>query len=243
MAFKPDMSTRRGRATLWFASRLVRAVVGVLGRTWRIDIVHGRDVYEQLLAESSPSLLALWHNRVVMGARYLVSRFHRRGRLLATLASESRDGELVTGLMQAWGLQVVRGSTTRGGRRALWGLLRAIRAGRVPVIIPDGPVGPIYEVKDGVLFLSQATGTPIVPLGFAADRAWRVRSWDRLIVPKPFARVSVAFGEPRVVPSKGDGDGDSGAARAVARHETKEAIDEMTRLASAAVGRSFPNAT
>lgn len=241
MALKLDMSTRRGRATLWFATRLLRVIVSVLGRTWRIEIVHGRDVSEHLLAESSPSLLALWHNRIVMGSWYLVSRFQRRGRLLATLASESRDGELVAEMLSAWGLQVVRGSTTRGGRRAMWGLFRAMRAGRLPVIIPDGPVGPIYEVKDGVLFLSQARETPIVPLGFAADRSWRVRSWDRLIVPKPFARVAVAFGDPRVVPSAENGTSDSGEARTVARHETKEAIDEMTRLASEAVGRSFPD--
>ena len=240
MALKLDKSTRRGRIALWLGARLLRAIIGVLGRTWRIEIVHGKDVAEKLLAETTPSLLVLWHNRLIMGSRVLIHRYHRRGRLLATLASESRDGELVTGLMEAWGLEVVRGSTTRGGRRAMWGLFRTLRKGRIPVIIPDGPVGPIYEVKDGVLFLSQSTETPIISVGFATDRAWRVRSWDRLIVPKPFARVAVAFGDPRIVPPATD-DCDSGEARAIARHETKEAIDEMTRLASEAVGQSFPD--
>ena len=236
MAFKPDLATRRGRALLWLAIRLLRLIVGVLGRTWRIDIVEGKDVYERLLADPTPSFLTYWHNQTVIAASFLVRRYHRRGRPLAMLGSESRDGELIVGLARSWGIRVVRGSTTRGGGRALRGLLKAIRAGVSPVVVPDGPVGPIYQVKDGVLFLSQMSEKPIVPLGFAANRAWHIRSWDRLIVPKPFARIAVAFGEPRVVTSNSNAE----TARSNARGQTKESIDRMTRLASEAVGLTFP---
>lgn len=236
MAFKPDLTTRRGRALLWLVISLLRLFLGVLGRTWRFKIVKGKDVYERLLADPSPSLPALWHNRIFIGASFLVRKYHRRGRRLGMLASASRDGDLIAELGRAWGLDVVRGSSTRGGRSAMLGLLRSIRSGASPVVIPDGPVGPVYELKDGILFLSQSSKKPIVPLGFAADRAWRLRSWDRLIIPKPFARVAVAYGEPRVVPAESEGK----EPRAAARRYIKEAMDEMTRMASDAVGAEFP---
>lgn len=229
MGIKLDLETRRGRALHWIAGRLLRLIVGGLGRTWRVEIVGGRDVYDALLRDSSPSLLAFWHNRSVMAASLLPRHVHRRGRRLALLVSQSRDGELLVALARAWDLHLVRGSTTRGGRGALWSLLKAIRSGLSPVVVPDGPTGPVYEVKSGVLLLSQATQTPIVPLGLAADRAWHIRSWDRLIVPKPFARVTMVWGE-RWTVAPGDEVFESD------RRDAKARLDEATRRAEAAFG-------
>ncbi|MDA8016888.1 MAG: lysophospholipid acyltransferase family protein [Thermoanaerobaculia bacterium] len=235
MAIKVDPTTRRGRVLLWLAARLLRVIVGALGRSWRVEVVAGQAVLRGLQTDENPALLAFWHNRSVIAARVLWRQVQRRGRPLALLASESRDGELVAGLARAWGMQLVRGSTTRGGQRAMWGLFKAIRNGASPVVAPDGPLGPMYEVKDGILFLSEASGSPIVPLGFAADRVWRIRSWDRLIVPKPFARVAVALGEPWVVAATGD----EIDARTGPRQRAKDAIDDATRQAEEAVGGSF----
>lgn len=236
MAIKLDQKTRRGRALLWLASRLLRLILGILGRTWRMRLVAGEDVYRRVLAEPSPSLLSFWHNRTVMAAIFLVRRFQRRGLDVALLASQSRDGELVAGVANAWGLRVVRGSATRGGREAMWGLYKAIRAGFSPAVVPDGPTGPVYQVKAGILYLAMTTGTPILPMGFATDRAWRIKSWDRLIIPKPFARVAVVLDDPRPVASKLDGE-----AFQAELHATKELMDRLTLRAEEFVGGTFPD--
>lgn len=240
MAIKLDQNTRRGRALLWLASHLVRLLVGVLGRTWRIRIVCGRSVYDQLIAEPRPVLVSFWHNRVFMAASFLVRRLHRRGVELTLLASQSRDGQLLAGIGDAWGLRIVRGSASRGGTRALWGLYKAIRAGSSPVVAPDGPTGPIYQVKHGVVTLAQTTGTPILPIGFAADRAWRLRSWDRQIVPKPFARVTVTIGE-LVTLSEPSGDEAKDTALVADKEALRQLLDDLTREAEAGVGGSFPD--
>jgi lysophospholipid acyltransferase (LPLAT)-like uncharacterized protein len=101
-------------------------------------------------------------------------------------------------------VEVVRGSSSRGGSTALKQLLRSVRGrGSSPVIVTDGPRGPIYRCKPGLVVLGQMTGAPILPVAGVASSAWRLRSWDRLIVPRPFARLDVAFGEPYPIPRSG----------------------------------------
>ena len=97
------------------------------------------------------------------------------------------------------GYASVRGSTTRGGGRALLGLIRELKNGRTVVLTPDGPRGPVGVFQAGALVAAQRAGVPVVTVAVQVDRAWRLNSWDRFIVPKPFARLSVAFGEPTAV--------------------------------------------
>jgi len=116
------------------------------------------------------------------------------------LASDHRDGEYVTRVLMRLGYGVARGSSTRGGARGLRGLLRAARAGRPLAIIPDGPQGPPELMKPGAVVLAARSGLPLVPIGVGISRAWRLSSWDRFAIPKPFARVHLAYGAPIDVP-------------------------------------------
>jgi len=120
------------------------------------------------------------------------------------MASRSRDGEIEARFLQRFGVEVVRGSTTRGGSEALRALVHALRRGREAVITPDGPRGPAYVVQPGIIALARLTGAPIIPLTFSAAPAWRLKSWDEFLIPKPFARGVVSFGPPLFVPRRAD---------------------------------------
>ena len=189
-----------GSLILGVGAWLLRLIFRVLTRTYRVDIVEGREHLENLWSQPRPVIVSFWHNRVFLAGRFLFESLHHRGIALTLLASQSRDGELVTRVFRPWGIHTVRGSATRGGRQALRGVYRAIvSSGSSPVMIPDGPHGPIYQFKVGVAVLSQMAQAPILPLGFAAERFWRIKSWDRLIIPYPFTRVTVVIGEPQIV--------------------------------------------
>jgi hypothetical protein len=159
---------------------------------------------ESLLA-SGPVVLTLWHDQAFAAARFLHRRLHRGGLALTVIASQSRDGELVARLAAPLGVPVVRGSTSRGGRGAILALYRALAKHRSsPLLLPDGPRGPRHVAKAGAILLAQFGQAPLVPLAFVADRATRLRSWDRMTVPHAWARVAVAIGEPRRVPRQLD---------------------------------------
>ena len=143
-----------------------------------------------LWAARAPVIYAVWHDRLLL-LPYLYG--HRGSRVLA---SRSRDGELVARWIRRFGLEPVRGSSTRGGGEALRLLTRALRSGYEVVVVPDGPKGPREVLKPGVIALARLTGAPIVPMALGASREWRLRSWDEFRIPKPFARCVMRFGEP-----------------------------------------------
>ena len=125
--------------------------------------------------------------------------WHHRDEGIRVLISEHRDGEMIARFAHTLGFETVRGSTTRGGERALLGLSRALQNGEEVAITTDGPRGPARRSQPGALISSARAGTAILPIAMSVDRAWRFRSWDRFIVPKPLARVTVAYGTPFVV--------------------------------------------
>jgi lysophospholipid acyltransferase (LPLAT)-like uncharacterized protein len=138
----------------------------------------------------APLIYAVWHGRLLL-LPYLYG--HRGAR---TLTSRSRDGELVANWIRRFGLDPVRGSSSRGGGEALRVLTRALRSGHEVVVVPDGPRGPREVLKPGVIALARLSGAPIVPVAVGASREWRLRSWDEFRIPRPFARCVVRFGEP-----------------------------------------------
>ncbi len=237
-----DKNSRRGSLLIGVAARLARWVMLTLGRTWRIEVVAGGKHLDALIAEHVPPegskrnnpavLLSFWHNRVFMFSYFGYQRLHQRGIDVTLLASHSRDGELVTRVCKRWGLNTVRGSASRGGTAALRGLHRAItRRGSSPIMIPDGPRGPLYHFKVGVAVLAQTTRAPILPLGFAASRFFTLKSWDRIVVPLPFSRVAVTIGEPQFVER-----GLSSDELEAERQRLERLIDDLTREAEEAVG-------
>jgi 3-deoxy-D-manno-octulosonic-acid transferase len=138
-----------------------------------------------------PLLYAVWHGRVIP----FVATHSGRG--IVGLVSEHRDGEYIARVLEPLGFGVVRGSTTRGGSRALFDMAQRAREGRDIAITPDGPHGPTHAVRPGVIALAQRAGTPIIPVGVAA-RGLVFPTWDRFLVPRPWARVAVVYGEPLV---------------------------------------------
>jgi lysophospholipid acyltransferase (LPLAT)-like uncharacterized protein len=143
-----------------------------------------------LWAARAPLIYAVWHGRLLL-LPYLYG--HRGAR---TLTSRSRDGELVANWIRRFGLDPVRGSSSRGGGEALRVLTRALRSGHEVVVVPDGPRGPREVLKPGVIALARLSGAPIVPVAVGASREWRLRSWDEFRIPRLFARCVVRFGEP-----------------------------------------------
>ncbi|MEM7349759.1 MAG: lysophospholipid acyltransferase family protein [Acidobacteriota bacterium] len=228
-----DKDTWYGSLLIGIAARLSRWIMLMAGRTWKTEIVSGREHLEALVEASRPVILSLWHNRSIAASFFFYTRLVQRGQRVTLLASHSRDGELATRICQRWGLDIVRGSATRGGRQALRALHRAItRNNSSPVMIPDGPQGPLYHFKVGVAVLAQTSGAPIVPFGVAARRCRTLGSWDRLIVPWPFTRIAVAVGEPQHVSRDL-----SGEALEAERLRLEEVLNALTRQAEEAVAR------
>lgn len=151
-----------------------------------------------LWRSGTPAIYAVWHGRIL-----LLPYFYgwRRARVLA---SRSRDGELLTRFVGRFGLEAVRGSSSRGGAEALRLLARALAEGRDAVVVPDGPRGPRETVKSGIVALARLTGAPIVPIAVGASPEWRFRSWDEFRIPKPLARCVLRFGDPIRVPRDAD---------------------------------------
>lgn len=166
-------------------------------RTLRYEIddrlgVVGKPINENYIA-------ALWHNRLLL-ISYVLKRFtpHRPG---AGLISASRDGDLVTDLTERFGFDVVRGSSSRLGASAILELTAVLASGRDVLITPDGPRGPAYDLGPGIIFLAQKSGAAVVPINMEYSAYWRVKSWDKFILPRPFSKVRVIFGQPHHVKS------------------------------------------
>lgn len=135
---------------------------------------------------------ALWHNRLLL-LPSVIRRFlpERRG---AALISGSRDGALLADLVERFGFEVVRGSSSKKGASAIRQLAEVIAKGKDAVITPDGPRGPAYELGQGIVFLAQQSQAAVIPINMEYSSSWRVKSWDRFILPKPFSTVRVIFG-------------------------------------------------
>jgi len=170
------------------------ALVRLVGLTWRVQIV-GAEHVEGYWREGRPVIYMVWHGRILL-VPWLTRRLRRtRGaRAPRVLASRSRDGELVARYVKHFGLSVIRGSSSRGGGVALRALVTAIRDGVDVAVVPDGPRGPREQLQPGVVALAALTGAPVVPLAIGAQPARRLSSWDRFLVPLPFARCVLAFG-------------------------------------------------
>lgn len=173
---------------------LVLALLRGLWLTCRFEI-SGEEELAGLAASGQPVIVTFWHGELAVGAWYL-RRLERFGLKLTFVVSPSRDGEFVMQILKRTGGAAVRGSATRSGVKALKGLYRAMtRDGGSPVVLPDGPRGPNRQCKEGAIMLSQMAQVPVVPLAIAAKPAWRLLTWDRLLVPPPFSRVSIVVGK------------------------------------------------
>jgi lysophospholipid acyltransferase (LPLAT)-like uncharacterized protein len=159
------------------------------------SIVRGEDNLELTVSAHGKALLAVWHEYAGIAA------WHFRHTGFHSMASYSFDGELAARILNQFGVKAVRGSSSRGGLEGLAELRTALAHDITVGITLDGPKGPRRVSKHGIATLAAETGIPVIPLAFAVHPAWRMRSWDRFAVPKPFARYAVVFGAPLPPPA------------------------------------------
>jgi lysophospholipid acyltransferase (LPLAT)-like uncharacterized protein len=175
-------------------SFLAYVVVRVLTATLRI-----RHVGQEHIDSTPQYILAFWHAQLmpVLGR----SRWRKP---ITVMVSRSDDGELIAQVLARFGVESARGSSSRGGGAALRDMLRDAREGKNIVFTPDGPRGPACVVKEGVIYAAKASGLPIVPLACATRSRRLLGSWDRMMLPYPFTRGAIVYGEPLAVPRDGD---------------------------------------
>lgn len=163
--------------------------LGLLVRLWGISLRFetAPDDLRAYTTKDEPVAMVLWHNRLFLASE-IVRRF-RGGRPAYALVSASQDGAWLTAFFSLAGVRTVRGSSSRLGREAASALVDVLRAGHDIGITPDGPRGPCYELKPGAVIVARRTRAPILLIGAEFSSAWRLRSWDRFYVPKPFSRV------------------------------------------------------
>ncbi|MGB6687545.1 MAG: lysophospholipid acyltransferase family protein [Terracidiphilus sp.] len=184
------------RIALTVVPRLVWALLSVLGRTWRFEVIAEEGATPRIFGRGAgPEIYCFWHQCVLPCAIYY------RTTRATILISRSFDGELITRTLALFGFRAVRGSSSRGAREGLLGLKTVLDSGKPVVFTADGPRGPIYQTKMGPIKLAQMTGAPIGAFHLQPDRAWVVdSSWDRFLVPKPFTRIVVSWAQGTIVP-------------------------------------------
>jgi lysophospholipid acyltransferase (LPLAT)-like uncharacterized protein len=196
-----------------------------LGSTLRLRS-KGGERFLEVVRSRRPTILVAWHHQLFLVCWLVWKHGVLRGLPVSVLISRSRDGTLGTEVGRLLRAQVVRGSTSRGGGPALRQLVRAVLSGRAVLVIPDGPRGPARECKPGVVALAELAAVPVLPLALGADRSWRLGSWDRMLVPKPFARVRLEVGEERQLGRLDE------VSREGARRALEEELDRLTASAS-----------
>ena len=218
----------------WFvgpAALLVRVLLATVFGTCRIVEISGEEHLRSLAESRRAAVFTFWHNRSNYCGYFLRKRWIGAGLPLGIITSLSQDGEIAARTARASGLQVARGSVGGGGLAGLKALHRMVRKEGVSVLsVADGSRGPIYQAQAGVIVLAQTAKAPLVPISHSAARCWRLSSWDRMIVPKPFSRIAIAIGAPIEYPDRLDKDEQSRAQSAL-----KTVLDELTRKAECAL--------
>lgn len=191
----PDADPHRDRSLKWrLVGLLSKGVIDIIFATSRIE-VEGEETVRPLLS-SRRFIAACWHSRI-LGISY-----RYRGWNGLALVSRSEDGEIIAQTLRRQGHEPVRGSTSRGGLRALSRLIKLLKRSQRPtMIIPDGPRGPRFRVQPGIILLGAKTGYPILPLTYSARHIKVFGSWDRFILPAPFNRCRIVYGKPIHVPA------------------------------------------
>lgn len=187
------------RLTLAIVPRLVWALLSIVGRTWRFELL-AEDGVTPAFYGFTPTreIYCFWHQCV------LACAFYFRSTHATILISQSFDGELITRTLECFGYRAVRGSSSRGGREGLIALRHVLDEDTPAIFTADGPRGPIYQSKGGPIKLAQLSSAPIGCFHLEPKSAWTMRSWDRFQIPKPFTRVAVSWGSWTRVPEDAD---------------------------------------
>ena len=179
---------------------ILKLAVRFLWWSYRVEKVIGQDFADEVRHSETPYAPCLWHGQLVLGGRLIHRWVHNGGYKACFVVSASVDGDVPSKLANDWGARVIRGSSNNAGAHVLRDMKRKFREGYSIVTAADGPNGPNQVFKEGVALMARVANVPMVPMAFAADRQWNLRRWDNFMIPKPFARIVIAFGEPVIIP-------------------------------------------
>jgi len=179
---------------------LLRLILFVLTSTYRFEKVIGSEIADRILADRDRAYVPVyWHGHQIAGS-HLIRNWIRRGFKAGIVVSASVDGEVPAAVARSWGAEVIRGSAQETGALVLRDAVALMKRGVSIVTMSDGPLGPKHQIKTGTVLVARMGGAPLVPIICAASRAWTMSTWDSFMIPKPFARVVLAVGEPIEVP-------------------------------------------
>lgn len=173
-------------ALLWFIARMISLTVRLQTKN--------AEIMREFEKDGKGAILITWHGRTMVPANY----FRNRG--YWALISLSRDGDIQNRIFKLFGFHTIRGSTGRGGVKAVLQMAKKVREGGILSYAPDGPRGPSHKVQEGTIFLAERCGCPVIPLGFSANPRKLLKSWDKYLIPKFFAKGAMVLGEPIFVP-------------------------------------------
>ncbi len=209
---------------------LIAMLVKLLMLSCRVIKVKGKEHERRAFAEGDGKAIYItWHQRMSYHFHYFGSRH------VTVMISQSRDGEYVTRIAKWLGFKNVRGSSTRGGAEALREMTERIKNGDIGGMLADGPVGPARVAKLGSVILARDTGCPLIPILWSADRCWILNSWDRYMIPKPFAKIFFYYAEPVWVPSDADRE-----TLEIYRRQVEDSLNKSTSLCDAYFGADRP---
>ncbi|MDR3723749.1 MAG: DUF374 domain-containing protein [Terracidiphilus sp.] len=215
------------RVALEIVPRVVWALLWLIGRTWRFEVIAEAGVEPIVYGQRSPNrIFCFWHQGTLPCTVYF------QHSLAVILISRSFDGELITRILKRFRFDAVRGSSSRGGGEGLLGLKRILAEGKTAIFTADGPRGPIYQTKMGPIRLAQLSGAQIGAFHLEPEHAWTMKSWDRFLVPKPFTRIVVSWAQWTDVPA--DLPADQFEAK---RQELNDALERARMRAYTYLGR------
>lgn len=188
-----DQYSLKQRLIIRFAGVALYWLIRAIGMTLKFD-VKGWEHH----TDREPLVYCFWHNRIPIATLF----WRHRG--IVVMSSRSFDSEYIARFIQRFGYGAAKGSSTRGALAGLIQMIRAVKSGKSAAFTVDGPRGPIYEAKPGALLLAKKSGAAILPFSISLDRSWRLPSWDRIEIPKPFARAFVVIGERMYVKDAND---------------------------------------
>ena len=188
MTIRSKIRRSRRKLGAWVWPTVGSFLFRVLAASWRVETVG-----EENFGEEPGRVLALWHGKMLLGMR------HHGWRGMNVLVSPSADGDLAKMLLTSHGYEVIRGSSSRRGSRALREMLTALKSGSDVIVTPDGPRGPLHSMNPGPAFMARDTGKSIIPIGLACDRSWHLNSWDNFSIPKFRARIFIRYGPPILI--------------------------------------------
>ena len=181
-----------------FKERLLKIIIPIVGYFFlKFIYFSSKKIYKiGKNIPKEPLIMAVWHGELALPPFFYRYILRENKPNLHILISEHKDGEYIAKTMSLLGLKSIRGSSTRGGAKALIGAIKTLKNGGDIAITPDGPKGPRHSVADGIVSIAQKTNSKIVALSMSANRYWQFKSWDKFMLPKPFSTITFYASEP-----------------------------------------------